>query len=227
MLVAIAASIPLCGWIFGKIRQERELRQELYAELGQLDGFSLRLDRLHGLPRKIRVAEDPSDKPSPELRKLVEETERLIAETRAELALMSSGTVVDPEVLDTKPRAPSLIMCAREDRSMVSPSLPKQRVASGVSQLDRLLGGLFIGDNVVWHDDAGSLASVFCLSFLQTSEAQEKPIIYVSFDRSPRNLLEKLGHLADYRNLTILDCFTWGKGAGSDVFLRFYRDPRR
>ena len=82
----------------------------------------------------------------------------------------------------------------------------KQQVASGVDQLDRLLGGLFIGDNVVWHDDAGSLASVFCLNFLQASEANNKPIIYVSFDRSPRNLLERLGHLAEYPNLTILDC---------------------
>jgi transcriptional regulator with XRE-family HTH domain/KaiC/GvpD/RAD55 family RecA-like ATPase len=100
----------------------------------------------------------------------------------------------------------------------------KQRVASGVSQMDRLLGGLFIGDNVVWHDDAGSLASVFCLSFIQASQAQNKPIIYVTFDRSPRNLLEKLGPLADYAGLTILDCFTWGKGSGSDVFLRFYQD---
>jgi transcriptional regulator with XRE-family HTH domain/KaiC/GvpD/RAD55 family RecA-like ATPase len=90
--------------------------------------------------------------------------------------------------------------------------------------MDRLLGGLFIGDNVVWHDDAGSLASVFCLSFIQASQAQNKPIIYVTFDRSPRNLLEKLGPLADYSGLTILDCFTWGKGSGSDVFLRFYQD---
>lgn len=96
------------------------------------------------------------------------------------------------------------------------------RVASGVSQLDRLLGGLYIGDNVVWHDDAGSLASVFCLNFIQASQAQEKPLIYVSFDRSPRNLLEKLGPLAESKHLTILDCFTFGKGAGSEVFLNFY-----
>ena len=41
---------------------------------------------------------------------------------------------------------------------MVSAATETQRLASGVSQLDRLLGGLFIGDNVVWHDDAGSLA---------------------------------------------------------------------
>ncbi|MBC8199491.1 MAG: helix-turn-helix domain-containing protein [Desulfobacterales bacterium] len=98
----------------------------------------------------------------------------------------------------------------------------KIRVASGVSHLDRLLGGLYIGDNVVWQDDAGSLASVFCLNFIQASQAQNKSIIYFSFDRSPKNLLEKLGRLADYKRLTIVDCFTHGKGGGSDVFLNFY-----
>lgn len=95
-------------------------------------------------------------------------------------------------------------------------------ISSGVPQLDQLLGGLFIGDNVVWHDDAGSLASVFCLNFIQISQNQNKPLIYVSFDRSPRNLLEKLGPLANNPLLTILDCFTFGKGAGSSVFLKFY-----
>jgi transcriptional regulator with XRE-family HTH domain len=101
----------------------------------------------------------------------------------------------------------------------------RARVASGVSQLDRILGGLYIGDNVVWHDDAGSLAAVFCLNFIQTSQAQNKPIIYVTFDRSPRNLLEKLGALAENPSLTILDCFTFGKGDGSPVFLKFYEEP--
>ena len=100
----------------------------------------------------------------------------------------------------------------------------KLRVSSGVSNLDRLLGGLFIGDNVVWHDDAGSLASVFCLNFIQTSQAQSKPMIYVSFDRSPKNLCDMLGPLSENPHLTILDCFTYGKGEGSDVFLKFYDD---
>ncbi len=101
------------------------------------------------------------------------------------------------------------------------------QVSSGVSELDRLLGGLFIGDNVVWHDAAGSLASVFCLNFIRTSQAQGKPIIYVTFDRSPKNLLDKLGRLADYPALTLLDCFTHGKGAGSPVFLRFYEGKKK
>jgi KaiC/GvpD/RAD55 family RecA-like ATPase len=70
------------------------------------------------------------------------------------------------------------------------------RVTSGLSQLDLFLEGLFIGDNVVWYDDAGSLASVFCLNFIQASQNQNKPIIYITFDRSPRNLIGKLGPLA-------------------------------
>ncbi len=105
----------------------------------------------------------------------------------------------------------------------------KMRVSSGVSRLDRLLGGLFIGDNVLWYDDSGSLASVFCLNFLQISLLQHKPLIYVSFDRSPKNLLEKLGALAESPDLTILDGFTCGSGACSPPFMQFYEetDPER
>ena len=96
------------------------------------------------------------------------------------------------------------------------------QVASGVTQLDHLLGGLRIGDNVVWYDDAGSLAPVFYLNFIKASQADKKPIIYLNFDRSIKSLLEQLGSLSDYSQLTILDCFTYGKGEGAEVFLRFY-----
>ncbi len=96
-------------------------------------------------------------------------------------------------------------------------------VTTGIDQLDRLLGGLRIGDNVVWYDDAGSLAAVYCFNFILAAQRRKKPLIYVSFDRSPKNLLDQLGPLADSDTLTILDCFTYGKGAGSDVFLKFYR----
>ena len=104
------------------------------------------------------------------------------------------------------------------------PISERYRVTSGVNQLDRLLGGLFIGDNVVWLDDSGSLAYVFCLNFIQASQAQNRPLIYVSFDRSLKNLLEKLGHFADYPLLTILDCFTCGKGNSSAIFLKSYAE---
>ena len=99
-----------------------------------------------------------------------------------------------------------------------------QRVTSGVAPLDRILGDLYIGDNVIWYDDSGSLASVFCQHFIQACQAEDRPIIYVSFDRSPRNLLEKLGKLALHPSVTILDCFTSGKGADAQTFLRFYQE---
>ncbi len=100
----------------------------------------------------------------------------------------------------------------------------KLQVASGVTQLDQLLGGLRIGDNVVWYDDAGSLAPVFYLNFIKVSQADKKSIIYLNFDRSIKTLLEQLGPLADYGHLTILDCFTHGKGEGAEVFLKFYEE---
>ncbi len=85
-------------------------------------------------------------------------------------------------------------------------------VSSGSIQLDTLVGGgIIIGDNVVWYDDAGSLASVFCLNLLKISMEQKKALIYVNFDHSPKSILEKLGSLANYNLLTILDCFTSGK----------------
>jgi len=97
-------------------------------------------------------------------------------------------------------------------------------VSTGIRYLDKLLGGLFIGDNVIWYDDAGSLAGAFCHNFLQSSQRLKKDVIYVSFDRSPKNLIDKLGPLADSDRLILIDCFTYGKGAGSTVFLKFYED---
>jgi transcriptional regulator with XRE-family HTH domain len=101
-------------------------------------------------------------------------------------------------------------------------SMKRKRVSSGIPGLDQLLSGLYIGDNVIWYDDAGSLASAFCMKFIKESQKQKKPIIYVSFDRSPKNLIEKLGPLAESQQLTILDCFTNGKGDKADLFDKFF-----
>ena len=96
--------------------------------------------------------------------------------------------------------------------------------STGIPQLDQILGGLYIGDNVIWYDDAGSLAPVFCLNLIEAAHVRKKPVIYVSFDRSPKNLMDKLGRLSDSPSLMVLDGFTHGKGAGADVFLQFYRN---
>lgn len=101
-------------------------------------------------------------------------------------------------------------------------SVKKKRVSSGILELDRLLGDLFIGDNVLWYEDAGSFSSVFCLSFIRETLTLKNPLIYVTFDRSPKNVVSYLGSLAESQNLTILDCFTNGKGDRSEVFNKFY-----
>ena len=98
----------------------------------------------------------------------------------------------------------------------------KKKVSSGIPGLDSLLDGLFIGDNVIWYDDAGSLAHPFCMTFIRQSRQKDKPIVYVSFDRSPKNLIQTLGSLAENPQLTILDCFTNGKGDKAEVFNKFY-----
>ncbi len=98
-----------------------------------------------------------------------------------------------------------------------------KRVSSGISQLDIYLGDLYIGDNVLWYEDAGSFFPVFGLAFIRESLARKKPLIYVTFDRSPKNVVSFLGPLAKSRNLTILDCFTNGKGDRSEVFQKFYQ----
>jgi len=88
-----------------------------------------------------------------------------------------------------------------------------------------LLGGLRTGDNVVWHDESGSLASDFFFNFIGSSFGDETHVVYVSFDRSPKNLIATLGDLAENDLFTILDCFTYGKGEGNELFLKFYKEP--
>ena len=100
-------------------------------------------------------------------------------------------------------------------------------VSSGISELEQLLQGVYTGDNVVWYDDAGSLAWVFCYNFIKDALNKGCPMIYVSFDRSPKNLIKKLGGLADHPGLVILDCFTFGKGNGNRVFQRYLEEEAK
>ncbi len=101
----------------------------------------------------------------------------------------------------------------------------KMMRSTGNKQLDGLLGGLKTGDNVVWHDESGSLAPDFFFYFIEASFEDNAHVVYVSFDRSPKNLLTTLGKLAQNPLLTILDCFTYGKGEGSELFKKFYKSP--
>ena len=97
----------------------------------------------------------------------------------------------------------------------------RKQISSGFEGFDRILGGLFVGDNVVFYDESGSLARTFWHRFVKTSLDAKTPVIFASFDRSPKNLFERLGTMGKNPLLTVLDCFTYGKGKGADAFLKF------
>ncbi len=84
------------------------------------------------------------------------------------------------------------------------------------------MGDLYIGDNVLWYEDVSSFSSAFCLNFIKETLTRKRPLIYVTFDRSPKNVVSFLGSQAKSQNLMILDCFTNGKGHRSEVFNKFY-----
>jgi len=107
-------------------------------------------------------------------------------------------------------------------RKMSVSNAKKKRVSSGIPELDRLMGDLYIGDNVLWYEDVSSFSSAFCLKFISETLTQKRPLIYVTFDRSPKNVVSFLGSQAKNQNLTILDCFTNGTGDRSEVFNKFY-----
>jgi len=94
--------------------------------------------------------------------------------------------------------------------------------STGIEYLDRLLGGLRIGDNVVWETDAGAYVDLFVEKFARHSLVAGHNVVYVSFNRSPMTMAEKLSGLPNQGNITLLDCFTSGKGDSDTTFVRFY-----
>ncbi len=96
------------------------------------------------------------------------------------------------------------------------------RISSGLGYLDKLSGGLMVGDNVIWQVESGSFVELFYLSFLRASLRARKKVVFVNFNSSPRTVLKRLGGMAQNRDLTLLDCFTSGKGEKSDLFTGFY-----
>ncbi len=99
--------------------------------------------------------------------------------------------------------------------------------STGIEYLDSLLSGLLIGDNVVWETDAGAYVELFLEKFERHSLDAGHNLIYVSFNRSPTTMSERLSALPNPRNITLLDCFTSGKGGDDPTFTKFYESKSR
>lgn len=96
------------------------------------------------------------------------------------------------------------------------------KISSGISYLDHLLGFFKTGDNVIWEVDAGTYMEIFLQHFIEQTLQQGNKLVYVSFNVSPATLTKRLEHLPRLENLTILDCFTSGKGNNDPLFAKFY-----
>jgi Nif-specific regulatory protein len=101
--------------------------------------------------------------------------------------------------------------------------LAEGKPTTGVPELDRLLGGVLLGDNVVWEVDSGAPVDSFVSSFVSACEGEALPVIYVSFNRSPQTILKNYVGLVSPARFTLVDCFSMGKGNGDEVFVDYVR----
>jgi len=96
------------------------------------------------------------------------------------------------------------------------------KISTGINYLDHTLGFLRTGDNVIWEVEAGTYIETFLQRFIDHNLKSGYKLVYVSFNVSPSTLTKRLAHLSHLENLTILDCFTSGKGNSDPLFSQFY-----
>jgi transcriptional regulator with XRE-family HTH domain/KaiC/GvpD/RAD55 family RecA-like ATPase len=100
------------------------------------------------------------------------------------------------------------------------------KISSGIGYLDHLLGFFKTGDNVIWEVEAGTYVEIFLQRFSEHTLKNGHNLVYVSFNVSPSTLTKRLNYLPHLEKLTILDCFTSGKGNNDPLFSQFYEKER-
>lgn len=91
--------------------------------------------------------------------------------------------------------------------------------------MDKAIGGVIAGDNLVWEIDSGVAGDHFISSFVQSCEQSAIPVVYVSFNRSPQTIATKYASLMSPGRFSLIDCFSSGKGNSDEMFLKFFDDP--
>ncbi len=100
------------------------------------------------------------------------------------------------------------------------------KISTGISYVDHILGFLKTGDNVIWEVEAGTYSETFLQRFVEHNLKSGYKLVYVSFNASPSTLTKRLAHLSHLEYLTILDCFTSGKGNSDPLFSQFYEKEK-
>lgn len=96
-----------------------------------------------------------------------------------------------------------------------------KKESSGIKDLDKKLGGLLIGDNVILEAESGTFPELFIKNFVQSAINKNNDVVYVAFNTSPLTLCSGFEKM-NVERLTLLDCFTAGKGKNEKVFRDFY-----
>jgi KaiC/GvpD/RAD55 family RecA-like ATPase len=84
---------------------------------------------------------------------------------------------------------------------MGSDKLQSEKLTTGIQEIDRLIGGVLPGDNLVWEVDSGAPVGRFISSFLSACEAEGSSVVYVSFNRSPQTISNTYAGLAGFDQL--------------------------
>jgi transcriptional regulator with PAS, ATPase and Fis domain len=96
-----------------------------------------------------------------------------------------------------------------------------------MAEVDRAIGGVIAGDNLVWEIDSGVAGDHFISRFIDACGQSGVPVVYVSFNRSPQTIAAKYARLMSPGQFSLIDCFSSGKGNSDEMFLKFFDDPAR
>ena len=89
-----------------------------------------------------------------------------------------------------------------------------ERPSTGIDALDELLGGLGVGDNVVWQAADPAEIEPFVEAFLAIANGTT-PLTYLSFRLPPATVLGRFRRVWDNERFTLLDGWTGGGAAPS------------
>jgi KaiC/GvpD/RAD55 family RecA-like ATPase len=99
---------------------------------------------------------------------------------------------------------------------------PPAALSTGIPDIDRLIGGVMAGDNIVWEADSGAPVESLVSSFLSACAGGKQPLVYVSFNRSPQTIATRYAPLLPPGGFVLVDCFSSGKGDNDAVFLDYF-----
>jgi transcriptional regulator with XRE-family HTH domain len=96
------------------------------------------------------------------------------------------------------------------------------RPSTGLRVLDDLIGGVRVGDNLVFETSGEIAIDGFVSAFVRASK-RASGLAYVSFHVPPTVVLDRYAADLDLSRAVLVDCYTDGAGGSEPAFERFYR----